>query len=200
MPMATPMIDLDVRHPIWERFFLVAPLVVVGTKEPDGEYDLAPKHMATPLGWENWFTFVCSPRHATYVNAVREGAFTVSVPAPDQLVAAGLAAGPRYDSEGKPALDGLTTVPAAVVDGILLDGSYLHLECEFDRVVDGFGSNSLVIGRVVAASAAEGSLRSRDRDDAELLRVAPRLVYLHPGRIAVVGETRPFPFPQGMKR
>lgn len=198
--MATPMIDLDVRHPVWERVFWVAPLVVVGTKEPGGEYDLAPKHMATPLGWGNWFAFVCSPRHATYVNAAREGAFTVSVPTPDQLVEASLAAGPRYESEGKPAVGVLKTVPASVVDGILLDGSHLHLECEFDRAVDGFGVNSLVIGRVVAASAAEGSLRSPDRDDADLLRDAPQLVYLHPGRIAVVGDTRSFPFPRGMKR
>ena len=198
--MATPMIDLDVSHPIWERFFLVAPLVVVGTKEPDGEYDLAPKHMATPLGWGNWFAFVCSPRHATYANAAREGAFTVSVPTPGQLAEASLAAGPRYESEGKPAVGVLTTVPAVAVDGILLDGSHLHLECEFDRAVDGFGANSLVIGRVVAASAAEGSLRSPDRDDADLLRAAPQLVYLHPGRVAVVGETRSFPFPHGMKR
>ena len=25
----------------------------LGTREPDGGYDLAPKHMATPLGWDN---------------------------------------------------------------------------------------------------------------------------------------------------
>jgi flavin reductase (DIM6/NTAB) family NADH-FMN oxidoreductase RutF len=198
--MVMPMIDLDVRHPIWERMFLAAPLVVVGTREPGGDYDLAPKHMATPLGWDNWFCFVCSPRHSTYANAAREGAFTVSVATPDQVLEASLAAGPRRGSEGKPAVALLNTVPATKVDGILLDGSYVHLECEFDRTVDGFGDNSLVIGRVVAAAAAEDALRSPDRDDADLLRASPQLVYLHPGRMGIIAESRSFPFPQGMKR
>jgi flavin reductase (DIM6/NTAB) family NADH-FMN oxidoreductase RutF len=198
--MVMPMIDLDVRHPIWERMFLAAPLVVVGTREPGGDYDLAPKHMATPLGWDNWFCFVCSPRHSTYANAAREGAFTVSVATPDQVLEASLAAGPRHGSEGKPAVALLNTVPATKVDGILLDGSYVHLECEFDRTVDGFGDNSLVIGRVVAAAAAEDALRSPDRDDADLLRASPQLVYLHPGRMGIIAESRSFPFPQGMKR
>ena len=35
--------------PIWPRFFLVAPLFFVGTREPDGTYDLAPVHHAMPL-------------------------------------------------------------------------------------------------------------------------------------------------------
>lgn len=194
------MVGLDVRHPVWDRLFLVAPLVVVGTKEPGDGYDLAPKHMAMPVSWENWFGFVCAPSHATYANAVREGAFTVSVPGPDRLLEASLAAGPRYASEGKPAIAVLPTVPARRVDGLLLDGSYLHLECELDRTVEGLGANSLVIGRVVAAAVAEIALRSPDRDDADLLRAAPPLVYLPPGRIGVPAETRSFPFPQGMKR
>lgn len=198
--MATRMIDLDVRHPVWERIFLAAPIVVVGTREPDGGYDLAPKHMAMPLGWENWFAFVCAPRHATYANAVREGAFTVSFPTPDRLLETSLAAAPRYGAEGKPALATLPTVPASRVDGLLLDGSQLHLECEFDRAVDGFGENSLVVGRIVAASASADALRSPDRDDADLLRAAPVLVYLHPGRIGTLAESRSFPFPRGMKR
>ena len=32
---------------VWERVFTVAPLVIVGSKETDGTYDLAPKHMAS---------------------------------------------------------------------------------------------------------------------------------------------------------
>ena len=32
---------LDTDHPIWERFFTVAPLVLVGTREHDGQ----------PLDW-----------------------------------------------------------------------------------------------------------------------------------------------------
>ena len=62
---------LDVSKPIWEKIFIVAPLVVIGTKEGDG-YDLAPKHMATPIGFENYFGFVCTPEHSTYVNAKKK--------------------------------------------------------------------------------------------------------------------------------
>jgi flavin reductase (DIM6/NTAB) family NADH-FMN oxidoreductase RutF len=89
------LIPLDVGRPIWDRFFTVAPLVVVGSKEPDGSYDLAPKHMAMPLGWQNYYAFVCSPRHATYRNIRRERQFTVSFPRPTEIVASSLAASPR---------------------------------------------------------------------------------------------------------
>ena len=61
------IISLDVNLPIWERVFTVAPLVVIGTKE-NGGYDLAPKHMATPMGFGNYFGFVCTPKHGTYHN------------------------------------------------------------------------------------------------------------------------------------
>ncbi len=49
------LVALGVEYPIWDRFFQVSPLVVIGTKEPDGSFDLAPKHMA--MGWENYFVF-----------------------------------------------------------------------------------------------------------------------------------------------
>jgi hypothetical protein len=42
------LVALDTARPVWDRFFTVAPLVVIGTREPDGGYDLAPKHMVTP--------------------------------------------------------------------------------------------------------------------------------------------------------
>ena len=80
------LVELDVGQPIWDRFFWVAPLVLIGTREPDGGHDLAPKHMVTPLGWQNYFGFVCTPRHGTYGNAQRTGVFTVTYPRPEQLV------------------------------------------------------------------------------------------------------------------
>ena len=71
------------------------PLVIVGTVEPDGGPDLAPKHMAGPVSWDNLFGFICCDRHATYRNAVRTGAFTVSCPTPDQIVATSLTSAPH---------------------------------------------------------------------------------------------------------
>ena len=37
------LVELDISESIWERFFWVAPLVLVGTRESDGGHDLAPK-------------------------------------------------------------------------------------------------------------------------------------------------------------
>ena len=98
------LIELDVSQPVWEQFFWVAPLVLIGTRETDGSHDLAPKHMALPMGWENYYGFVCTPRHHTYSNIKRDGVFTVSYPRPSQLVLTSLAASPRFSDCEKPAL------------------------------------------------------------------------------------------------
>lgn len=195
------LITLDTSRPIWERFFTVAPLIVVGTKEGEG-YNLAPKHMAMPLSWQNYYGFVCAPRHRTYQNIKETGCFTVSYPRPDQVATASLTASERRDGPGleKPVLERLPTFPASVVDGIFLDDAYLFLECELDRTIDDLGDNSLIIGQVVAVHVHEDALRVSDRSDGELVREAPLLVYLHPGRFATVQDTQAFPFPARFKK
>jgi flavin reductase (DIM6/NTAB) family NADH-FMN oxidoreductase RutF len=193
-------IRLGVDRPIWSRFFSVAPLVIVGSKEPDGTYDLAPKHMAMPLGWQNYYAFVCSPGHATYRNIQREHAFTVSFPGPTELIASSLSATPRCDDNTKPALGLLSTQPASVVDGVLVSHCYLHLECALHSMLDGFGANSLIIGEVVAASADEDYVRMDDRDGGEQLFHSPLLAYISPGRYATIRQTAQFPFPEGFSR
>jgi flavin reductase (DIM6/NTAB) family NADH-FMN oxidoreductase RutF len=195
-----PPIPLGVDRPIWDRFFTVAPLVVVGSKEPDGTYDLAPKHMAMPLGWQNYYAFVCSPQHATYRNIRRERQFTVSFPRPNAIVASSLAASPRCDDDTKPALGLLPRRRATTVDGVLVDDCYLYLECTLHSMLDGFGANSLIIGDVVAASACEDYLRMDDRDGGEQLFQSPLLVYISPGRYATLRETAQFPLPEGFSR
>lgn len=42
---------------------MVAPLVIIGSREPDGGFDLAPKHMAMPVGWQNYYCFA-RPAHS----------------------------------------------------------------------------------------------------------------------------------------
>ncbi len=191
---------LDVSHPIWDRFFWVSPLVVVGTQEPDGSHDLAPKHMATPMGWQNYFGFVCTPRHATYTNAIREKAFSVSYPKPAQLVHTSLSAEPRCEDGQKASLAALEVVSGEVVSAPLLDGAYVHLECELDRIVEGFGENGLVIGRIVAARAQVDVLRSVERPDEDLIAENPLLVYLAPGQYANIDRAHNFPFPSGFSK
>jgi flavin reductase (DIM6/NTAB) family NADH-FMN oxidoreductase RutF len=194
------LIELDVSQPVWDRFFWVAPLVLIGSREPDGSHDLAPKHMATPIGWDNFYGFVCTPRHRTYINIRRNGMFTVSYPRPSQLVLTSLAASPRCGEADKPALSVLPVFPASKVDGILLEGGYMFLECELERIVDGFGVNSLIIGRIVAARVAADAERVHEAGDQALVHNAPILAYLHPGRFATIDESLTFPFPAGMKK
>jgi flavin reductase (DIM6/NTAB) family NADH-FMN oxidoreductase RutF len=192
-------VELPVDRPIWERFFLPSPLVLIGTKEGEG-FDLAPKHMAMPIGWENYFGFVCTPRHSTYHNVLREQVFTVSFPRPNQLVITSLAAQPRGVDGETMGLESLPTESAHAVEGILLQGAYLQLECELDRICDDFGPNSLIVGKVLAARADPAALRESDGLDEEVLMRSPLLVYLNPGRFSEVSESRHFPFPADFSR
>ena len=194
--MSTTIVPLATDSPIWSRALHVAPLVLVATIEDDGSPDVAPKHMAMPLGWENRFCFVCSPRHATYRNAVARGAFTVSFPLPDadRRDEPGRGRTCRRPSKPEPRRPYRRSRPARST-GVLVEGCYLWLECELERVIDGFGENSLVIGRVVAAAADERAMRDPERDDADLLHELPLLAYLAPGRMATIDDTNAFPFP-----
>ncbi|MGF1472724.1 MAG: flavin reductase [Rubrobacteraceae bacterium] len=185
---------------IWDRVFTVNPLVLVGTKEEDGSYAIAPKHMAFPLGWENYFGFVCTPHHGTYDNVRREGVFTVTYPRPTQVVLTSLAAAPREDGGQKPSVDALPTFLASEVEGVLVEDGYLFLECALDRVVDDFGENSLIAGRIVAAHVRADYLRESRKDDQDLIYDSPLLTYLSPGRYSAVGESKSFPFPAGFMR
>jgi flavin reductase (DIM6/NTAB) family NADH-FMN oxidoreductase RutF len=190
---------LDVEQGLWERFFTVAPLVVIGTVDESGTSDLAPKHMAFPLGWQNFFGFVCTPSHSTYSNIERTRSFTVSYPRHDDIVETSLMAAPRCE-DSKPIMDLLDTFPAQRVQGVFVKNGYLFLECELVDIYDGFGVNSLIAGKIVAAYADPAALRHDDRDDAEVLLNVPQLAYLYPGRFAVIKETQAFPFPAGMRR
>ena len=190
---------LDPRDDLWNRVYTVSPLVLIGTEDGSGAPDLAPKHMAFPLGWESYFGFVCTPRHATYANVVQSRSFTVSYPRPADIVATSLTAAPRSENT-KPIVDLLETFRARTAKGLFVEHAYLYLECELVRIVDGFGANSLIAGEIVAAYADPAAIRSSDRDDADLLVAAPQLAYLYPGRFAIIHETQAFPFPAGMQR
>lgn len=188
------LVDLAVGRDLWGRVFTVAPLVLIGTTEAEG-FDLAPKHMAGPLGWEGFYGFVCTPAHATYRNLQAHPQFTVSFPRPEQILHATFAAATREDGGAKPSLTTVPTFPAKLVAPPLVEGCTLYLECELDRLVDGLGPNSLVIGRIVAAYAPREALRDADTDDADVIHRLGLLAYLAPGRFADVRESLAFPYP-----
>jgi flavin reductase (DIM6/NTAB) family NADH-FMN oxidoreductase RutF len=193
----TEPIELSIEHGLWNRYFSVAPLVIVGSLNDDGTHNLAPKHMAMPMGYGGFFGFVCTPRHATYGNAIDTGVFTVSYPRPAQLVEVGQSAAPRTPDGEKYGLTMLDTFPARDVEGVLVRGAAVFLECALEHLVEPLGEHGLVIGRVVAAAADPDVVRDPDRDDADLISREPLLAYISPGRIAEIARTQAFPFPAG---
>ena len=193
------LVEVPLGPALWECVFTVAPLVLVGTKEGDG-WDFAPKHMAMPLGWDGFYCFACTPEHATYRNVKAHPQFTVSFPPPDRVLESSYAAGGRFEDGGKPSLAAVPALPAQVVEGRVVEGCPLYLECELERIVDGFGPNSLIVGRIVAASAAREALRGAEVDDADLVHRLGLLAYLAPGRFAVVRDSLAFPFPVDFRR
>lgn len=195
------IVEINTAVPVWEQFFTVAPLVLIGTRDEDGALDLAPKHMVTPMGWQNYFGFVCAPSHTTCSNIERTGEFTVSYPKPSQVLVASLAASPRIGEEGvKPVLEFFETFPAQKVDGEFIADGYLFFECRHFKTVGGFGRNCLVTGEIVAAYADPAFLRHTEGDDQETIHASPLFAYLAPGRFATIDRSNAFPFPEAMKK
>ncbi|PWL40396.1 hypothetical protein DKG77_06160 [Flagellimonas aquimarina] len=193
--------SLDTSVPIWDSTFMVAPLVLIGTKEADN-YDMAPKHMAGPVGFDNYFGFVCTPKHATYHNVLKTKFFTVSFPLPDTIVATSLAASQRDTviSKYKNVLKALPLEKAQTMDAMFLKDSYLRLECELFKVIDGFGENSIITGKIKVAQVLDEYRRISERDEQDQLVKDPLFVYISPGRFAKITKTYNFPFPKDFKR
>lgn len=195
-PILTP---LNLEFPVWEQVFTVHPLIIVGTLNEDGSPNFAPKHMVFPLGWKNYFGFVCTPRHQTYKNIKHKGDFTVTYPKPDQLVETSLTASPRSDENTKPALESIETFSASEIDGYFVKGGYIFLECRINKIIDGFGENSLILSEIVAAQAWSDVIKNPSHSDNEAIYSHPQLVYVSPGRYAVVDKTYAFPYPENFK-
>ncbi|NNK29499.1 MAG: flavin reductase [Flavobacteriaceae bacterium] len=193
--------QLNVAQSLWDQVFTVAPLVVVGTREGE-KYDLAPKHMVSPLGFGPYFGFVCTPRHKTFHNIKATGEFTVSFPKPDQLVFTSLSATPRNDSCSKSdaVLDALPVAKAVNMDVPVIEGAYLYLECRFLKILEGFDDYAIITGEVVAAYADKEYALGSERDEQDQLQKNPLLVYVAPGRFARISQTFNFPFPKDFKR
>jgi len=191
---------LETSNPIWDRIFTIAPLIVIGTKEGDN-YNLAPKHMATPIGFDNYFGFVCTPNHSTYHNIKISNEFTVSFPRPDHVTLASLSASPRCDGNlnTKPIVDSLPTIKASLVDALCLEASYLFFECRLHEIIDGFNENSIITGKIVSAHVDKNYLKASEKDEQQQLKENPLLVYIAKGRFAKITETYNFPFPKNFK-
>lgn len=199
-PQNKAYIALDTDSSIWDHMFMVAPLVVVGTKEGGG-YDMAPRHMAFQAGWGNFFGFVCTDSHKTYANIVKNKEFTVSFPLPEDVVIASLTATSREETTSKheSVIKGLPTVRATTVDALLLRDAYLMLECSLFKITGGFDGSSIITGKIKAAFVLKEQLLVSDSDEQAHIAKNPLLAYISPGRFAKITETYKFPFPKNFK-
>jgi flavin reductase (DIM6/NTAB) family NADH-FMN oxidoreductase RutF len=194
-------VSLDTKKSLWEQFYTIAPLVVIGTKEGNG-FDLAPKHMVTPIGFSNFFAFVCTPRHRTYHNIKKEGKFSVSYVKPDQILLSSIAAMPRCSVEDYPrdVVQHIPTVSSEDGENIFVADSYLFLECELHKVIDGFDDYSIITGTVEKAFVHKSYKIHSDQGQQGQIYENPLLVYVAQGRFAEVHETMAYPYPKDFER
>lgn len=194
-------VRLNNEDSIWESVFTVAPLIVIGTKEGIN-YDLAPKHMATPIGQSNYFAFVCTPNHSTYHNIKKNKDFSVSFPIPDQVVLASLSASPRCKKQldKKPIVKELPTSKCEVIDALILKDSYLYFECNLTKIFDGFDEYSIIVGEIIEAYVDSEYLRISDTDEQKQIYNNPLLAYIAHGRFAKITDTYNFPLPKGFEK
>lgn len=191
--------ELDLSEPIWDHFHLVAPLLLIGTREPDGTAGFSPKHMVSPMGWDNYFGFVCTPTHSTYRNILRTEVFTINAPRPNQLALASMAASCREESGEKPAAGALPSFPALKIDAPCLLDSYFILECRLFKMVEDIGQNTLIIGKVEVARVHKDGMRDGDGPVCQL-KEHPLLAFVAPDRFTTISTSFAFPYPRKFRR
>lgn len=179
----------------------MAPLVVIGSKEEEG-FDLAPKHMATPLGFSDFFGFVCTPRHKTYHNIKKNLRFSVSFVKPDQVLLSSLAAIPRcaVNSFSKDITNQIPTVISEKGTSIFLQDAYVMLDCVLHKIIDGFDDYSLITGRIEQAMVHKNYKIVSDEGHQKQIYDHPLLAYIAQGRFASIKETLSYPYPKDFKR
>ena len=194
-------ISLDVKESIWDFFYTVAPLVIIGSKE-NNSFNLAPKHMATPIGFSNYFGFVCTPRHSTYHNIKKEKKFTVSFVKPSQVLFTSLSATPRdkNNKNSKEILKSIPTIPTTNNNNLFIADSYVLFECSLYKIIDGFDDYSIITGKIDTALVHKDYKIYSEIDEQKHIFNNPLLVYIAQGRFANVKNTYNFPFPKDFQK
>ena len=126
----------------------------------------------------------------------------MSFPTPDQVTTTSLSASPRTVAltKSQQIVEALPLIKAASMDAPLVKDAYLYLECELLKIIDGFGENSIITGKIKEAYVDNDYLRVSEKDEQEQLKNNPLLAYISYGRFAKIGETYNFPFPKDFKR
>ena len=193
-------IPLNINESVWEHFYTVAPLVVIGSKN-NNNYNLAPKHMVTPIGFSNYFGFVCTPKHTTYHNIKKEEKFTVSYVKPNQILVTALAATPRCgdDDFSKDIIRNLPTIPS-VNNNLFIADSYVLFECSLFKIIDGFDDYSIITGKIDRVLVNKNYKIFSEMDEQKHIYNNPLLAYVAQGRFTTIKSTLKFPYPKDFQR
>jgi len=177
------------------RFFRPASLVLVTTMSPLGIPNVAPKTQVMPVGRKGYWAFACCDRHHTYQNVAQQGEFVINIPGPELIEQVSRAAAEFPPGADEISGAGLTAIPSHVVGVPSLAECRVHLECKKERILDGFGEESLIIGEVVAVTVNESLVDA----GVEILEEHPLLVYVYPGHYAGIKGAKRFRFPRNYK-
>ena len=163
------LVTLGQDWPVWDRVFTVNPLVLIGTRERERWIRPRPQAHGVPHGLGELLRVRLHPAPRDLPQRQARGRLHRQLSEAD----AGRPREPggitQRERRFQASLYALPTFPASEVDGVFIQDAYLFLECVLDRIVDDFGENSLIAGRVVAAHVSEDYLRASERDDNDLI-------------------------------
>lgn len=186
---------------LWDLYCLPQPVVLITTADLDGNVNCAPKNWVSCAG-SHGFLFVCSTEHDTYMNAQTTREFVVNVPGADlvpKLHALSRRGTASWENELTRA--GLTALPSKEVTPPRIGECRAHLECRVDLIhplnktedpkTEKAGTDVLVVGRIVAASADAEVVRAPTYE--ERLRLIRPFVLAPVWNYHVVEEAKPLP-------
>ena len=186
--MIGDFVDIGLDPWQWRPAPLINQVVLVGTVEETGAFDLAPKTSAffasTALPAVG---FSCNTTHHTACNISRTGAFVVNVPEASH-------AAKIWDvflraSQERLAAAGWHARAGDVVAGACWDEAVAQLECTHHATIEIAGEEIVIIGRVVAARLRATLVTDVDgAGPAAAYRVLDPLFYLQPGLFTGLGE------------
>jgi len=182
------------------RYFSVKPIVLVTTLGPSNIPNVAPKTQCMDVGrHEEYFAFVCTPKHHTYQNAKANKEFVANYPGPE-LIEEVSATSQFAENVDEVALAGLTGIPSLVVKPPRIRECRVHLECKVMEVKD-LDVASIILGKIVARSASQevSFERGKAEESISLLLNHPLLAYVYPNHYTTIRAATEFIFPKNYK-
>jgi flavin reductase (DIM6/NTAB) family NADH-FMN oxidoreductase RutF len=168
-----------------DRYKLLSGLVVprpigwIGTRRPDGSYNLAPFSFFNVVSSNPPVVLFSGGRHSdrpkdTTTLAIDTGEFSVNIVSESVVEAMAVTSGSFTAEDDEFEIAGLTAVPGTKTEAPLVAESPANLECKVREVIELGANTSLIIGDVVAIHVEEAVLDGT-RIDNDALRAVGRM-------------------------